>query len=90
MVPVHRTGVGQVRSILLVTACSMCTYQALVYSCSFETKTRVRLRFVAGYFEDSAAQYVLNEDRRAHDDFYVANVRESYDNMMLKVHTLDL
>ena len=45
------------------------------------------MRFVVGFFQDPIAQAALYEEQQAHSDFLVVNVQESYDNMVLKVHT---
>ena len=53
----------------------------------FEADTNVRMRFVVGLLQDSGAQAAMHEEQQAHKDFLVVRVQETYDNLVLKVHT---
>ena len=52
---------------------------------SFERDTNVKLRFVVGHLQEQADQAILDEEQRLYDDFLVLDVRETYENMILKV-----
>ena len=38
-----------------------------------------------GHLQDPTDQAALEEEQRIHNDFFVVDVKESYDNMILKV-----
>ena len=52
---------------------------------SVEEDFNIRLRFVVGHLQDPTDQAALEEEQRIHNDFFVVDVKESYDNMILKV-----
>lgn len=54
-------------------------------ACRLETDTKIRLRFVVGQIEDAESQSVLQEEQQAHQDFQVLSVKETYENLVLKV-----
>ena len=51
-----------------------------------EKDFKIRLRFVVGHLQEPADQAALNEEQRIHNDFLEVDVKESYDNMVLKVN----
>lgn len=52
-----------------------------------EADTKIRLRFVVGQLQDPVGQAALDEEQRVHKDFQVVKVRETYENLVLKVYT---
>lgn len=55
---------------------------------SFERDTGVKLRFVVGHFQEPADQAVLDEEQQRYNDFLVLDVKETYENLILKVPSL--
>ena len=52
---------------------------------SFERDTNIKLRFVVGHLQKPADQAILDEEQRTYNDFLVLDVKETYENMILKV-----
>lgn len=50
-----------------------------------EEEFKIRLRFVVGHLQEPADQAALDQEQRVHRDFYVVDVKETYDNLVLKV-----
>ena len=51
-----------------------------------EENLKIRLRFVVGHLQEPADQAVLDAEQRTHNDFLVLDVKETYDNLVLKVN----
>lgn len=51
----------------------------------FEADNKVRVRFVAGKFQNSGVQAALDEEQRTYNDFQLVDVEETYENLVLKI-----
>ena len=56
---------------------------------SVEEDFKIRLRFVVGRLQEPVDQAALDEEQRMHNDFLVVDVKETYDNLVLKVNSTE-
>lgn len=86
MVSIVRGRVAQARTKLANLAFAASVFGLASGFRSVEKDFNIRLRFVVGHLQEPTDQALLDEEQHVHNDFLVMDLKETYDNLVLKVH----